>query len=150
MLYWCVIYAVIILVVYPSMMGVLPVAILIIVLVLKFAMRTYIDSLRHDTITRSPINSLFSTTLESLITLRAYRRQNTLTAQFEELVDQNGRAYFTYIVVTRWYGLLVEITGALWISGTIIYSFFSVPSDPAAKSNTALAITSSLVILGCF
>ena len=63
MLYSCVIYAVVILVVYPAMMGVLLVAILIIVLVLNFAMRTSIDSLRHDAISRSPINSLFSTTL---------------------------------------------------------------------------------------
>ena len=54
---------ILVLLVYPSLALVVIVALVLIYLTFKFVVRTSTDSLRHDSISRSPINSLFSTTL---------------------------------------------------------------------------------------
>ena len=53
------------------------VVIILLLLILMFKIKGYsiigiIDSLRFDAITRSPINSMFSTSLNGLTTIRAY------------------------------------------------------------------------------
>ena len=54
---------ILVLLVYPSLALVVLVALVMIFFIYKFVVRTSTDSLRHDAISRSPINSLFSTTL---------------------------------------------------------------------------------------
>ena len=150
MFYSCLIYTVLSVAVYPKLLFLLAANLLFIFLILKFAMRSCIEALRLDAISRSPINSLFSATLQNLITIRAYNREEAISREFESLVDQNGRAFFTYLAVARGMGLWIETLGALWISGIILASYFTVIQDVADASDNALAITSSLVFLGCF
>ena len=70
-------------------------------MMLMFLIKSYsiigiIDSLRLDAITRSPINSMFSTSLNGLTTIRAYNKKRFFLKKFLDLVDTNGRAFFTY------------------------------------------------------
>ena len=90
---------------YPKLLFALPFAVVYVILALKFSMAASTESLRLDAMSRSPVNSLFSTTLESLVTIRAYRREEHMNRKFQHLVDQSGRAYFTYIAVIRWLAL---------------------------------------------
>ena len=64
--------------VYPSLLFVLLASIIVVYLILKFATGAATDALRHDAISRSPINSLFSATLNNLVTIRAYRRERIM------------------------------------------------------------------------
>ena len=89
-------------IVFPSLFFALPFAIFLIALLVKFSAVASVQSLRHDAISRSPVNSLFSTTLENLVTVRAYRKEQTINSKFQNLVDESGRAYFTYLAVGRW------------------------------------------------
>lgn len=82
MFYFCLVYSFLTLIVYPLLIIVIIVASLLILLIVKFAMRTSVEALRHDAISRSPINSLFSATLENLMTIRAYDQEDTLNKQF--------------------------------------------------------------------
>ena len=63
MFYACLIYTVLSVAVYPYLLLVFALNVLLIFIILKFAMRSAIEALRHDAISRSPINSLFSATL---------------------------------------------------------------------------------------
>lgn len=70
-----------------------------------------------------------------------------MNSSFQKLVDRNGRAFFFYLAVSRWICFQMDNIGTLWISGTVLLSYFSAPQDPKAASEMALAITSSLVFL---
>ena len=74
-------YLVICFVLYPFLFLLLPFVLLLFVLLLKFALVTSVESIRQDALSRSPINSLFSSSLESLITIRAYNQQASLNAR---------------------------------------------------------------------
>ena len=63
MFYSCLVFVVLTLAVYPFLLLLLLFALLLMFLVAKFAIRTTIDALRLDAISRSPINSFFSATL---------------------------------------------------------------------------------------
>ena len=63
MFYSYVVYAFLSLAVYPFLILVLLLALLLMYLVTKFALRTSVDALRFDAISRSPINSYFSASL---------------------------------------------------------------------------------------
>ena len=132
---------------YPVLLFVLPLAIVVVILTVKFSMASSTESLRLDAMSRSPVNSLFSTTLESLVTIRAYRREEHMNRKFQHLVDQSGRAYFTYIAVTRWLALQLVVIGAFWVSITLVVSFFNASQNPTSGTQMALAITSSLEFL---
>ena len=66
---------------------------------------------------------------------------------FQHLVDQNGRALFTYQVIAVWMGLVIEVVGLLWILGTLLLAYFTTLHHSNA-SETALAVTSTLPFLG--
>ena len=51
------------LLVYPYLILVLVIAFLLMYLVMNFTLRTSVDALRYDAISRSPINSYFSASL---------------------------------------------------------------------------------------
>lgn len=63
MLYSCLVFAFISLLVYPFLLLILLASLIIVMLLLKFAVKTSVDALRHDAITRSPINSLYTSSL---------------------------------------------------------------------------------------
>ena len=72
---------------YPKLLIALPFAVVFVFLVLKFSMGASTEALRMDAMSRSPVNSLFSTTLQSLVTIRAFRRQEHINRKFQHLVD---------------------------------------------------------------
>ena len=89
-----------------------------------------LDSLRYDAMSRSPVNSTFATSPESLMTIRAYARSRWLRDQFERnLVEANGKAYFTYLCAGRWLSLNLEPTVVLFFCAALIESFFAEQSS---------------------
>ena len=71
------------------------------------------EALRWDAISPSPINSLISATLRGgggggLITIRAFKQQEFFMRKFMELVDENGRAFFTFIASSRWLSTMLD------------------------------------------
>jgi ATP-binding cassette, subfamily C (CFTR/MRP), member 4 len=63
---------------------------------------------RIDAITRSPIYADFSATLEGLVTLRAYELREAFTKLFEYEIDENGKAFFSFLMVSRWLGFRLD------------------------------------------
>ena len=63
MFYWALVYTFLSLTVYPVLLFLLFAVVLLVSLVVHFGLRSAVDALRLDAISRSPINSLFSTTL---------------------------------------------------------------------------------------
>lgn len=61
--------------VYPYLGVVVVVLIALMMLIRKLSLTSTMDSLRYDAITRSPINSMFSASLNGLMTIRAYAKE---------------------------------------------------------------------------
>ena len=67
---------------------------------------------RWEAVTRSPIYSDFSATLEGLITLRAYKLQAPVTNLFLHQIDINSRAWFSFLMSSRWLGFRLDMESA--------------------------------------
>ncbi|KAI9326309.1 ATP-dependent bile acid permease [Obelidium mucronatum] len=63
---------------------------------------------RLDSITRSPIYSMFSETLVGVSTIRAYGAERRFMAENLKRVDTNHRAFFYMWSANRWFGVRVS------------------------------------------
>jgi len=72
---------------------------------------------RIDAITRSPIYSDFSASLDGLVTLRAYRLREKFTSLFQDQIDSNGRAFFSFLMISRWFGFRLDLLSTLLLIG---------------------------------
>ena len=56
---------------------------------------------RMDSVSRSPINSLFGETLSGLSTIRAFRAQNRFVLQMQDFIDTNLNIFYFSTVTNR-------------------------------------------------
>ena len=135
--------------VYPYMGFIVLVLVGLMLLIRKISLTSTMDCLRIDAITRSPINSMFSASLNGLMTIRAYQKEDHFQRQFLSLVDRNGRAYFTYNAAARWMAYHLDYVSGFFILITILIAFIlkNQGNDPAY---VALGITSALSLSGPF
>ena len=63
---------------------------------------------RTEAVLRSPIYANFSATLDGLITLRAYKLEAKMKNAFFRMIDDNGRALFSFMIINRWFGLRLD------------------------------------------
>ena len=104
------------------------------------------DSLRYDSISRSPVNSLFVVALNSLPTLRVFKREKWLIDQYESLVDQIGRAQFSFAAYTRWLQTSVECLSFSFILILFVVTQFALPRTVGVPT-IAFSITSPINLM---
>ncbi len=92
--------------------------------------RKYMASMREikriEAITRSPIYAGFSATLEGLTSIRAYKLQQKMSTIFCDFLDENGRAWWSYLMASRWFGFRMDSTAIIFLMltsyGSVYYS----------------------------
>ncbi|KAK0181941.1 hypothetical protein PV327_000119 [Microctonus hyperodae] len=75
---------------------------LIFYFVAKLFRRALRDLQRHESVTRSPIFSLATTTLQGLDTIHAFEKESEFIDQFNKCIDINGTCNFLSNVLLRW------------------------------------------------
>ncbi|CAF4182595.1 unnamed protein product [Rotaria sp. Silwood2] len=94
---------------------------------------------RLESVTRSPIYALFSSSLEGLTSIRAFQVQDDFINMFMERIDTNFRAYFVLLAAGRWFGLqLSYMTSLLTLVTAILAVALRHQINPSAA---ALSIT---------
>jgi ABC-type multidrug transport system fused ATPase/permease subunit len=68
---------------------------------------------RLETITRSPVYSLFSETLGGLPTIRAYGKSMEFNSTFDSLLDSNTQTVLCARVADRWLAVRLESIAAM-------------------------------------
>lgn len=136
-------------IVYPYLIAVALLICVLMVLVYKMAIRSSQDCQRYDAMTRSPVNSMFSASLNGLFTIRAYNREQFFLGHFLNLVDINGKAIFTYYATSRWMAYYLDMVSALYIMATMLVSFF-LKQNSINPSLVAIGITSAIALSGPF
>lgn len=64
---------------------------------------------RLESVTRSPICNLFTSSLNGLITIRTLKVQDHFLKIFIDQIDTNTRAYINMIGASHWFGLILDL-----------------------------------------
>eukprot|EP01132_Coremiostelium_polycephalum_P009298 gene9298-11395_t len=116
-----------------------PIAILIwaIQYIFRFTSR---ELQRLESISRSPIFSHFSETLNGIPSIRSYRKQSAYIDVLGEKINENSKCFLTLQAMNQWLGLRLEIMGNFIIFFTCLFvvidqSTISIASIGLALSN---------------
>ena len=88
----------------------------------RFYLRSSRPLKRLESVTRSPIYTLFSSSLDGLTTIRAFNVEEDFLRMFLERTDTNTRAHFTLNCAVRWFGLRLDLMTSLLALVTAILS----------------------------
>ena len=114
----------------------------------RFYMRSSRQLKRLESVTRSPIYALLSSSLDGLTSIRAFDVQGSFINMFMERIDTNSRAYFTLLVSVRWFGLRLDLlTSLLTLVTAVLAVALRHQIDPSAA---ALSITYCITLTGLF
>lgn len=80
--------------------------------VMVYYLATSRELKRLDAVSKSPIFSWFSESLNGLSTIRAFNQQSVFIAQNERRIDRNQICYLPSINVNRWLAVRLEFVGA--------------------------------------
>lgn len=70
---------------------------------------------RLDAISKSPVFSFFSASLDGRSTVRAFNLQDSFLDDFHHLIDANSRSWFGFQFASRWIGFRMDL-----ISGAVV------------------------------
>ncbi|KAN0055185.1 hypothetical protein ACTA71_008282 [Dictyostelium dimigraforme] len=103
---------------------------------------------RIEAITRSPIFNHFSETLNGVVSIRAYKKQQENILINQKRLDDNNNCYLTLQAMNRWLGLRLDFLGNLIVFFSCVFITLKKESINAADVGLvlsyALSITSNL------
>uniref|UniRef100_A0A1X7UA79 Uncharacterized protein n=1 Tax=Amphimedon queenslandica TaxID=400682 RepID=A0A1X7UA79_AMPQE len=113
-----------------------------------YYLNTARDIKRLEAMTRSPVYSHLSLTLQGLPTIRSYSMQTEAMNLFYKFQDQHTQASYLYIVTNRWFGMRLDVLSTLFIT---FVAFGSVPLSSTLDAGlVGLALTYSISLNGAF
>ncbi|XP_030838051.1 multidrug resistance-associated protein 4 isoform X2 [Strongylocentrotus purpuratus] len=119
-------------------------------LVRRYYLASSRDIKRLEGITRSPVFSHLSASLQGLVTIRAFKVQENFTKQFDLHQNTHTRTWFLFLTSTRWFGIMLD-----WMSVTFlaIVAFTCIISSDIFELNSSLvglSLTYCLQLMGAF
>jgi ABC-type multidrug transport system fused ATPase/permease subunit len=107
--------------------------------------RTNLQLKRLESVTRSPTYALFSSSLNGLTSIRAFKVENDFVRTFTERVDANTRAYLTVIGGIHWICLRYDLVAAIFVLMTPVLCIVWTYDTTTAFIPLALACCLNLV-----
>ncbi|XP_050502062.1 probable multidrug resistance-associated protein lethal(2)03659 isoform X2 [Diabrotica virgifera virgifera] len=125
----------------------------IIVLVIFYFMRfifleTSRDVKRVESINRSPVYSHLTASLQGLTTIRAFKAQDILAVEFDNLQNIHSAAFFMYLGATRTFAFWLDFFCVVYI-GLVLVALLVVKEEKFG-GNVGLALTQSMSLTGMF
>ena len=102
----------------------------------RFYLRSSRQIKRLESVTRSPVYALFSSSLNGgLPTIRAFQVREDFLQLFIDRVDSNSRAFFILIAAVRWFGLRLDLmTSLLSLITSVLTIAFRHRIDPSSAA----------------
>ncbi|XP_056642945.1 probable multidrug resistance-associated protein lethal(2)03659 [Diorhabda sublineata] len=121
--------------------------------VLFYAMRTVFletsrDVKRVESVTRSPIYTHLSASLQGLTTIRAFKAEEILKTEFDRYQNLHSAAFFMYLGANRTFGFWLDFICVIYIALVIVALLF-VKSEQFG-GNMGLALTQAMGLTGMF
>ncbi|KAN0055186.1 hypothetical protein ACTA71_008283 [Dictyostelium dimigraforme] len=101
---------------------------------------------RIEAITRSPIFNHFSETLNGVVSIRAYKKQQENILINQKRLDDNNNCYLTLQAMNRWLGLRLDFLANLITFFACI--FITIDKDSISAANVGLALSYALSLTG--
>ncbi|KAJ8918453.1 hypothetical protein NQ315_008150 [Exocentrus adspersus] len=125
----------------------------VIILIIFYCIRliflaTSRDVKRVEAVTRSPIYTHLSASLQGLTTIRAFGAQNILKVEFDNYQDKYSAAYFMFLSANRTFGFWLDFHCIIY-TGLVIISILFIESETFG-GNVGLALTQSMNLMGMF
>ncbi|XP_071552963.1 ATP-binding cassette sub-family C member 4-like isoform X4 [Panulirus ornatus] len=120
---------------------------IIFVFLRRFYLSTARDVKRLEGITRSPVFSHLSASLQGLTTIRAFEAQQIFMDDFDNHQDLHSSAWFLFLCTTRWFGICLDWISCIYIA-VVTYSFMGMTN--ALGGDIGLAISSAMMLSGMF
>jgi len=98
-------------VLFPYSLACIPVLFTPYFYLLQFSRKSIRELQRLDSISRSPIQSVFAEIIAGIKTVRAYRSESRYEAMFAEHIDANSAAVLCFNTSSRWLGVRLEVVG---------------------------------------
>uniref|UniRef100_A0A336KB87 ABC-type glutathione-S-conjugate transporter n=1 Tax=Culicoides sonorensis TaxID=179676 RepID=A0A336KB87_CULSO len=112
-----------------------------------FVQRFYVATSRQlqrlESISRSPMYSLFGETLNGAATIRAYNAQERFIVDFETKVDLNQICYFPSVIANRWLAIRLEMIGNFIIFFAALFSVLAKDSSDELKGGLVGIVNNS-------
>ncbi|CAF4037836.1 unnamed protein product [Adineta steineri] len=114
----------------------------------RFYMRSSRQLKRLESVTRSPIYTLFSSSFDGLTSIRAFNVQDDFLNMFMDRIDTNSRAYFILYTSAYWFGLRLDVlVSFLTLITALLAVFFRHQILPSAA---ALSFIYCISLTGLF
>ena len=110
----------------------------------NFYMATSRDIKRLEGISRSPVFSQLSTSLQGLTTIRAFKAEPLLRSEFDYQQDLHSSTWFVYLSSTRWFSIWLDWLVAVYI-GIVVFSFLLLGGD-IVGGDVGLAISNCIML----
>ena len=81
----------------------------------KYFTKTYRELKRLDSVSRSPVYSLFGETIDGVTTIRAFKASERLRAKMMRLLNTQQKAYFLTFSAQCWLAVRLEMVGTFII-----------------------------------
>uniref|UniRef100_T1IZ26 Uncharacterized protein n=1 Tax=Strigamia maritima TaxID=126957 RepID=T1IZ26_STRMM len=114
----------------------------------KFYLATARDVKRLEGITRSPVFSHLSVSLQGLCTIRAFNAQEIFYRTFDSHQDLHSSAWFLFLASARWFGMWLDFLCFIYIS-IVTYSLV-IATEGTLGGDVGLAISSAMCLTGIF
>ncbi|XP_076438353.1 ATP-binding cassette sub-family C member 3-like [Babylonia areolata] len=118
---------------------------LIYYLVQKFYIPCSRQLRRNESVSRSPIYSHFSETINGAASIRAFGVTQRFRSESERLVDQNNAFFYAFISASRWLRLRVELLGNVVV---VMAALFAVLSEDVSAGLVGLSVSYALRVTG--
>ncbi|CAF1620969.1 unnamed protein product, partial [Adineta ricciae] len=111
----------------------------------KYYLRISRSLKRLESVTRSPIYALFSSTLNGLMTIRAFHNEEQFLNLFVNKINAHTRAFFLFQCTGRWFGIRLDLMTCCLTFLTAILSIVlrkqMEPSDVALALSYCISLT---------
>ena len=107
------------------------------------------DLKRLESISRSPIYSYLSSTINGLQVIRSYRAETICSNEFLSLLDENTRANFLIVNSARWIGFRFDWITVVFIGFVTIFALIvRIFGQQFSMAEIALTLSFSLNLMG--
>ncbi|CAF3698029.1 unnamed protein product [Rotaria sp. Silwood1] len=103
------------------------------------------DIKRLESLTRSPIYSHLSSSIQGVIMIRSYGAQQICIQEFSHCLDEHTRVYSIMLAMTRWSALRIESVVAAFIGFLVFSILLTYQSLPISDLSLILAYSFTLV-----
>ncbi|XP_077987381.1 ATP-binding cassette sub-family C member 4-like [Glandiceps talaboti] len=120
--------------------------ILVLLYLRKYYVATSRDIKRLEGVTRSPVFSHLSATLQGLCTIRAFNAETIFVEEFDSHQDLHTEGWFLFLASSRWFGIRIDLLCACF---TTAVAFCCVLAEERLNGGlVGLSLTYSLTLMG--